>query len=70
MATPVRQIQPANLNQKKAALHCGVSYSTFRRWRKLTGFPNPCVIGSLKLWRVVDLDAFLAGHRENPEVAR
>ncbi len=70
MATPVRQIRPANLNRKLAALYCGVSYSTFRRWRKLTGFPKPCVIGSLKLWRVVDLDAFVATHLEIPEVVR
>jgi predicted DNA-binding transcriptional regulator AlpA len=69
MATPARTIRPANLNQKHAAVHCGVSYSTFRRWRKLPGFPKPCVIGSLQLWRITDLDAFIAANIKTAEVA-
>ncbi len=69
MATPARTIRPANLNQKYAADYCGVSYSTFRRWRKLPDFPKPCVIGSLKLWRIADLDAYVAANIQPAEVA-
>jgi predicted DNA-binding transcriptional regulator AlpA len=68
METP-RRIQPATFNQKQSAIYCGVSYSSFRRWRKLPGFPKPCVIGRLKLWRVADLDAFIASNIQSAEVA-
>ena len=63
------QIKPTTLNQKRSATYCGVSYSTFRRWRTLADFPPPCVIGILKLWRVRDLDGFLEAHLQISEVA-
>jgi hypothetical protein len=66
---PPRLIPPVTLNQKLAAQYCGVSYSSFRRWRNLPGFPKPCVISRLKLWRVVDLDAFIAANIQIAEVA-
>jgi predicted DNA-binding transcriptional regulator AlpA len=63
-------IFPTTFNQKQAALYCGVSYSTFRRWRKRVDFPQPCVFGTLTRWRVADLDAFIAANIQFAEVAR
>jgi predicted DNA-binding transcriptional regulator AlpA len=56
------------LNQKQSALHCAVSYSTFRRWRQLEGFPSPTRIGGILRWRVVDLDRFMLSNQD-PAVA-
>jgi predicted DNA-binding transcriptional regulator AlpA len=65
---PIRT-ESAYLNQKQAAVHCGVSYSTLRRWRAREDFPSPIKIGGILRWRVIDLDRFMASNQDQAVAA-
>lgn len=58
----VQQSQaPTPTRPKQTAAHFQVSHMTLHRWRKQKGFPQPLKRGSVVLYDVAAITAWLAG---------